>query len=175
VLARLGNVSCEHRYRVREEQMPRAMRAVSRKEFLGLGSAGLAGAALVGAAGCGGRLGGNRKNVVKFFTGTEETNIQERAAIEIQVDRFEEQYPKYTLEREEILAGAAGTVSNTNREIKSRLQSEDPPDVFAYDTGPGFGGVLAQAGLLHPLHRAYEHNHWNIYEWARQRATYNTL
>jgi raffinose/stachyose/melibiose transport system substrate-binding protein len=148
------------------------MRTLSRQDFLRLGSAGLAGAGLLGVAGCGGRLGGSNK-VVKFLTGAEETNIQERAAIEIQVDRFEEQHSEYTLEREVILAGEVRTGSNTNREIQTRLQSEDPPDVFTYDTGPGFGGVLADAGLLYPLEKAYERNGWNIYEWAKQRATYN--
>jgi raffinose/stachyose/melibiose transport system substrate-binding protein len=53
------------------------------------------------------------------------------------------------------------------------LQSEDPPDVFSYDTGPGFGGVLAEAGLLLPLEGAYKERGWDIYEWAKQRATYN--
>jgi hypothetical protein len=40
-----------------------------------------------------------------------------------------------------------------NREMQTRLRSEDPPDVFTYDTGPGFGGVLADAGLLYPSRR----------------------
>jgi raffinose/stachyose/melibiose transport system substrate-binding protein len=148
------------------------MRTLSRKDFLRLGCAGLAGAGLVGSAGCGGRLGGSKK-VVKFLTGAEETNIQERGAIEIQVDGFEEQHPEYTLEREVILAGEVRTGSNTNREIQTRLQSEDPPDAFTYDTGPGFGGVLADAGLLYPLERAYKQNGWDIYDWAKQRATYD--
>jgi raffinose/stachyose/melibiose transport system substrate-binding protein len=150
------------------------MRTLSRQDFLRLGSAGLAGAGLLGVAGCGGRLGGSKK-VVKFLTGAEETNIQERAAIEIQVDSFEEQHPEYTLEREVILAGEVRTGSNTNWEMQTRLQSEDPPDVFTYDTGPGFGGVLADAGLLYPLEKAYDRNGWNIYEWAKQRATYNDI
>jgi raffinose/stachyose/melibiose transport system substrate-binding protein len=148
------------------------MRMLSRKDFLRLNAAGLAGAGLAGSAGCGGRLGGSKK-VVKFLTGAEETNIQERVAVEIQVDRFEEQHPEYTLEREVILAGEVRTGSNTNREIQTRLQSEDPPDVFTYDTGPGFGGVLADAGLLYPLEKAYKQNGWDIYEWAKQRATYD--
>jgi ABC-type glycerol-3-phosphate transport system substrate-binding protein len=142
-------------------------RAVSRKDFLRLGGAGLAGAALLGAADCSGS-----NKVVKFQTIAEETSMQERATVEIQVDRFEDQHPKYALEREVILADEASTISNTNEEMQTRLQSEDPPDVFTYDTGPGFGGVLAEAGLLLPL-EAYKNNGWDIYEWARQRATYN--
>src|SRR5215204_7183657 len=112
-------------------------RAISRKGFLRLGGVGLAGAALVGAAGCG-SLGGDKK-VVRFFTGTEETTAQERAVTELQVNRFEEQHPQYTLEREAIQADEIRKV------ILSRLRSDAPPDVFSYDTGPGFGGVLGQA------------------------------
>ena len=144
---------------------------VSRKDFLRLGGVGLVSATLLGAAGCGGSLSGSQ--VVKFLTNAEETSIQERAAIEIQVDRFEEQHPKYTLEREVTHAGEASTVINTNEEMQTTLQSEDPPDVVSYDTGPGFGGVLAEAGLLLPLEDAYRQRGWDVYEWAKQRATYN--
>jgi raffinose/stachyose/melibiose transport system substrate-binding protein len=142
-------------------------RAISRKGFLRLGSVGLAGAALLGAAGCGGNLLGGDKKIVRFFTGTEETATQERAVAEIQVNRFEEQHPQYTLEREAILSDELRKV------IQSRLRSDEPPDVFTYDTGPGFGGVLAEAGLLLPLEDAYQKRGWGIYEWAKQRATYN--
>src|ERR671913_969176 len=142
-------------------------RAISRRGFLRLGGVGLAGAALSGAAGCGGNLLGGNKKVVRFFTGTEETATQERAVTEIQVNRFEEQHPQYTLEREAIKSDEIRKV------IQSRLRSDEPPDVFTYDTGPGFGGVLAEAGLLLPLEDAYQQRGWGIYEWAKQRATYN--
>src|SRR5918994_919096 len=121
---------------------------VSRKDFLRLGGVGLVSATLLGVAGCGRRLGGNR-DVVKFLTGTEETTIQERAVTEIQVNRFEEQHPKYTLEREAIDPDAMSKV------IQSRLRSDESPDVFSFDTGPGFGGVLADTGVVHPLERTY--------------------
>ena len=141
-------------------------RAISRKGFLRLGGVGLAGAALLGTAGCGGTLLGGDKKVVRFFTGTEETATQERTVTEIQVDRFEEQHPQYTLEREAIQSDEIRKV------IQSKLRSDDPPDVFSYDTGPGFGGVLAEAELLLPLEDAYQQRGWRIYEWAKQRATY---
>ena len=141
-------------------------RAVSRKDFLRLGGVGLAGAGLLGAASCGGGLGG-KKEVVRFFTGTEETTTQERAVTEIQVNGFEEVHPKYTLEREAIQS------DEIRRVIQSRLRSDEPPDVFSYDTGPGFGGVLADAELLYPLEKAYQQRGWGIYDWAKQRATYN--
>src|ERR687889_98861 len=144
--------------------MPRTMRAVSRRDFLKLGGVGLAGAALLGSAGCGGSQSSG--SVVRYFTGTAETTSQERANIEIQVDRFHEQYPKYTLEREAVPPDEVRTL------IKTRLQSDEPPDAFSYDTGPGFGGVLADAGLLRSLEDAYKKNGWNIYDWAKQRATY---
>src|SRR5215212_6988886 len=145
--------------------MRRTMRAVSRREFLKLGGAGLAGATLLGGVACGASQGGGK--TIKFFTGSSETTAQERAAQEIQVDRFEKQYPKYTVEREAVPTESMRDV------IQTRLQSNDPPDVFHYDTGPGFGGVLADAGLLHSLEDAYKEKGWDIYDWAKQRATYN--
>jgi raffinose/stachyose/melibiose transport system substrate-binding protein len=141
-------------------------RAVSRKDFLRLGGVGLTGVALLGAAGCGGSLAGN-KDVVRFLTGREETATQERAVAEIQVTRFEEQHPKYALEREAI------DPDEMNKVVQSRLRSDEPPDVFSFDTGPGFGGVLADAGLVYPLEKTYKEKGWDIYEWAKQRATYN--
>src|SRR5215217_1466679 len=154
---------CTRARRASERPMPRT---VSRKDFLRFGGVGLTGVALLGAAGCGRRLGGNR-DVVKFLTGAEETTIQERAVTEIQVNRFEEQHPKYTLEREAIDPDAMSNV------IPSRLRSDEPPDVISFDTGPGLGGVLADAGLVYPLEKTYKEKGWDIYEWAKQRATYN--
>ncbi|MDQ3863473.1 MAG: extracellular solute-binding protein [Actinomycetota bacterium] len=129
-----------------------------------LGGVGLAGAALLGAAGCGGSQG--NKEVIRMFVGTAETAALEREAQKL-VDRFEKQNPKYTVERESVDPDSVRQV------IQTRLRSDEPPDYFSYDTGPGFGGVLADAGLLYPLEKAYKQNGWDIYEWAKQRATYN--
>jgi raffinose/stachyose/melibiose transport system substrate-binding protein len=139
------------------------MTAVSRREFLRRGGAGLIGAMLLGAAGCNSSHG----KVVRFLTGTRETAALERAATELQVDRFEEQHPNIELQRETLQP------DEVRREIKSRLRSKTPPDVFAYDTGPGFGGVLADAGLLRSLENAYTKHGWDIYDWAKQQATYD--
>src|SRR3712207_3507269 len=146
--------------------MVRRAGGFSRREFLKLGGAGLAGATLLGTVGCGGGSQGGGE-VVRFFTGTAETTAQEKALIEIQVDRFQQQHPKYTLEREAVPTESQRDV------IQTRLQSDNPPDVFTYDTGPGFGGVLADAGLLRSLEDAYKERGWDIYDWAKQRATYN--
>ena len=138
--------------------MVRRSRGFSRREFLKLGGAGLAGATLLGTVGCGGGGSQGGGEVVKFFTGTAETTAQEKALIEIQVDRFQEEYPKYTLEREAVPTESQRDV------IQTRLQSDNPPDVFTYDTGPGFGGVLADAGLLRSLEDAYKEKGWDIYD-----------
>ena len=139
------------------------MRAVSRKDFLRLGGSGLIGAMLLGDADC----NRNHGKVVRFLTGTRETAALERAVTEIHVGRFEEQHPNIDLQREALQP------DEVRREIQSRLRSKEPPDVFAYDTGPGFGGVLADAGLLRALENAYKKHGWDIYEWAKQQATYD--
>ncbi len=147
--------------------MRRTRRAVSRRDFLRLGGAGFAGAALLGSgtlAGCGGSQGGG--NVVSYLTEAPETTTLERAAIEVQVNRFQEENPKFTLEREAIPPDDLLTV------IKTRLQGDQPPDVFNYGTGPGFAGVLQEAGLLSSMDKAYEENGWDIYPWAREQVTY---
>src|SRR5919106_1140437 len=143
--------------------MAQAMREVSRKDFLRLGGAGLVSAMLPGAAGCNGR----QVKVVRFFTGTRETAALEGALTEIHVDRFQEQHPDIDLQREAL------PPDDVRRELQSRLRSREPPDVFAYDPGPGFGGVLADAGLLRPLENAYKEHGWDIYDWAKQQATYD--
>jgi hypothetical protein len=47
---------------------------------------------LLGTTGCGGGQGGSE--VIKYLTETPETATLERTAIEIQVNRFQEQHPK---------------------------------------------------------------------------------
>jgi raffinose/stachyose/melibiose transport system substrate-binding protein len=148
----------------KEESVRRTGRTVSRKDFLRLGGGGLATAALLGTAGCGGSSGDGE--VISMFVGTAETAALEREAIGL-VQRFEEQNPKYTVERESIPPAQVREV------IQTRVRSEQPPDYFGFDTGPGFGGVLADAGLLYSLEKAYKENGWDIYDWAKQRATYN--
>jgi raffinose/stachyose/melibiose transport system substrate-binding protein len=135
--------------------------AVSRKDFLRLGGVGLAGAVLLGVAGC----GRNRK-VLSFLDATTETTALERTVEDI-IERFEEKNPNIDVRRE------AMPTEDIRAVIETRLQSGEPPDVFSYDTGPGFGGVLADAGLLRPLGEAYKQNGWDIYDWAKRQVTYH--
>jgi raffinose/stachyose/melibiose transport system substrate-binding protein len=125
--------------------------------------------AAVAVAGCGsddgGGSSGGKKVTISFLTGQQESTRLEAQA-KADIDRFNEDHPNIEVKREAMDNDQLRTV------LKTRLNSNDGPDVFSYDTGPGFGGVLAKAGLVEPLDAAYEKYKWPIYDWARQRATY---
>ena len=55
--------------------------------------------------------------------------------------------------------------------LQTQLRSGEGPDVFAWGSGPGFGGALAKAGLVKDLTQAYEDNGWEVYEFAKERVT----
>lgn len=57
--------------------------------------------------------------------------------------------------------------------IQTRLRSGSGPDVFGYDTGPGFAGVLAKAGLLYDLTSHAKTASWPVYNWARPAVTFS--
>jgi raffinose/stachyose/melibiose transport system substrate-binding protein len=56
--------------------------------------------------------------------------------------------------------------------VQTRLRSGKGPDVFGYDTGPGFAGVLAKAGLLYDLTDHVKKAGWGIYDWAQPSVTF---
>ena len=62
---------------------------------------------------------------------------------------------------------------NVRTILQTQLRSGKGPDVFGYDTGPGFAGALAKAGLVHDLTGAYEKYDWPIYDFAKQRVTFD--
>jgi raffinose/stachyose/melibiose transport system substrate-binding protein len=134
----------------------------------------LAAVALLVAAACGsgtegeggGGDGEDGETVVNFFVGTEETPRLEQEAVKT-IEQFMAENPDITVERESITPEDQRTV------IQTRLRSPNPPDLFGYDTGPGFAGVLAQAGLLYDLGDAYKEYNWPVYDWAKQRVTYD--
>jgi raffinose/stachyose/melibiose transport system substrate-binding protein len=82
------------------------------------------------------------------------------------VEEFNSTHPEITVTREALDNDQLRTI------IQTRLGSGDV-DVFGYDTGPGFGGVLAQAGLLDDLSGAYEQYGWETFDWAKNRCTYS--
>lgn len=126
------------------------------------------GTACIGSGGGteGGGEGSVGTAVIRYFTGIEETPALEEQARQV-VEDFEAANPDIDVERESISPEDQRTV------IQTRLRSDEPPDVFGYDTGPGFAGVLAEADLLYPLEDAYEQYDWPVYDWAKQRVTYD--
>lgn len=56
--------------------------------------------------------------------------------------------------------------------LQTQLRSGQGPDVFTYDTGPGFAGALAKAHLVQPLDEAYADHTWPIYDFAKERVTF---
>lgn len=81
---------------------------------------------------------------------------------------FENRNPGVSIEREAIRNEDLRTLAQV------ALASGTGPDVLYYDTGAGFGGVLARAGLLLPLENYYKQFGWDdrIFEWTKERTTY---
>jgi len=88
------------------------------------------------------------------------------AQLQAQVAEFNASRPDIVVKREALDNDQLRTI------IQTRLSS-GAVDVFGYDTGPGFGGVLARAGLLYDLGPAYEEKGWKTFDWAKSRCTYN--
>jgi raffinose/stachyose/melibiose transport system substrate-binding protein len=103
--------------------------------------------------------------VVKWLTGIPEDPINTEIARQEATD-FEAANPGIDLQREEVENDQLRTI------LQTRLGSNDPPDLFGADTGPGFGGVLARAGLVADLTDAYEQYGWEHFDWAVARCTY---
>ena len=58
--------------------------------------------------------------------------------------------------------------------IQTALNSGTGPDVFQYDTGPGFAGVLAGGGLLRPLDDLYASGSLDaVLPWTKERVTFD--
>ncbi|MDQ1571237.1 MAG: raffinose/stachyose/melibiose transport system substrate-binding protein [Actinomycetota bacterium] len=57
--------------------------------------------------------------------------------------------------------------------LQTQLRSGSGPDVFGYDTGAGFAGVLAKAGLLYDLTAEYSKKNYAIYDFAKKAVTFD--
>ena len=129
----------------------------------------VAAVAALAVSACGGNDDGSggsgKKTTITLLVGQQESTRLEAAARDL-IDGYNESQDKIEVKRESLPPDQIRTV------IKTRLNSNNGPDVFSYDTGPGFGGVLAKAGLVAPLDSAYDKYGWKIYDWARARATY---
>ena len=66
------------------------------------------------------------------------------------------------------------TVDDMRSVIQTSLNSGTGPDVLYYDTGPGFAGVLAKAGLIRPLDDLYASGALDaVYPWTKARTTFD--
>lgn len=80
---------------------------------------------------------------------------------------FEEANPDIDVERD------IQSIDDLRPTIQTALNSGSGPDVFNYDTGPGFAGVLAAAELLRPLDDLYASGALDhIYPWTKERITF---
>lgn len=68
---------------------------------------------------------------------------------------FTEQNPNITIRRE------AFQTDQMRQTVNTAIASGTGPDIIFYDTGPGFAGVLADAGLLEPLDQYAAQYGWN--------------
>jgi raffinose/stachyose/melibiose transport system substrate-binding protein len=88
------------------------------------------------------------------------------AAKKKEVEAFNASHPNIEVKREALAPDDIVKI------INARLGSNNPPDVFTYGTGAGFGGVLAKNGLISPIDDAYEKYGWKSYDWAKERGNY---
>jgi len=92
---------------------------------------------------------------------------EDAAAVDAMVAKFNEANPNIEVVRE-----AQAAIRDV---IRTALDAGAGPDIVYYDTGPGFAGVLARAGLLAPLDQAYSDHGWDkrILKIARERCTFD--
>jgi raffinose/stachyose/melibiose transport system substrate-binding protein len=137
-----------------------------RLQIAALGVAGILGLALAGCTGGAPGGGGNDDpNSIRFMVGSPE----DPADLELtkqDMAKFEEESGIH-VELDVI------PIENVRTIVQTQLRSGDGPDVFGYDTGPGFAGALAEAGLVYPLTDAYAEYDWPVYDFAQQRVTFD--
>jgi raffinose/stachyose/melibiose transport system substrate-binding protein len=133
-----------------------------------LGAVAAFAAATVAMSGCTGGASGSggagAKNHVTYLIGQPDTPEQ-LTAIKADIANFEKK------------SGVTVTLnvspSDSIRTIlQTQLRSGSGPDVFGYDTGPGFAGVLAKAGLLYDLTDQYKTKSYPVYDWAKNSVTF---
>lgn len=90
------------------------------------------------------------------------------AGIEKLNEMFMQKHPEIVIRREAL------AVEDMRPIVQTTLAANEAPDVIYYDTGPGFAGVLASAGLIRPIDDLYEQYGWNdrIFAWTKDRTTF---
>ena len=103
---------------------------------------------------------------LRFMIGQPE-DAADLELIKADIEKFESQNAGITIKLDVVPSENVRTI------LQTQLRSGKGPDVFGYDTGPGFAGALAKAGLVHDLTGAYEKYQWPIYDFAKQRVTFD--
>lgn len=97
------------------------------------------------------------------------TDEGKNAAVEKLNEMFMAKYPDIKLQREAVTSDDMRTI------VQTTLAANEAPDVIYYDTGPGFAGVLAKAGLIRPIDDLYAQYNWDarIFPWTKERTTFD--
>lgn len=96
------------------------------------------------------------------------TEEGQSAGMDKMIAKFQETHPNVEFQRD------AQSIDNLRPVVQTALGAENGPDIIYYDTGPGYAGVLSEAGLLLPLDDAYAEKGWNdrIFDWTKERVTF---
>lgn len=89
--------------------------------------------------------------------------------IDTLIANFEKENPNVTVKR------TAFKVDDLRNTIKPAINSGEGPDVFSYDAGAGYLGVLANAGLALDLTPYREEYKWDdrFHDWALEKTIYD--
>lgn len=85
------------------------------------------------------------------------------------IENFEKENPDIKVKR------TAFKVDDLRNTIKPAINSGEGPDVFSYDAGAGYLGVLAKAGLALDLTKYREEYNWDdrFHDWAIEKTVYD--
>jgi raffinose/stachyose/melibiose transport system substrate-binding protein len=97
------------------------------------------------------------------------TEEGQSAGMDKMIAQFQATHPNVEFKRD------AQSIDDLRPVMQTALGADNGPDIFYYDTGPGYAGVLADAGLLLPLDDAYAAKGWNdrIFDWTKARVTFD--
>lgn len=89
--------------------------------------------------------------------------------IDTLIENFEKENPGVTIKR------TAFKVADLRNTIKPAINSGEGPDIFSYDAGAGYLGVLAGAGLAMDLSDYREQYGWDdrFHDWALEKTVYD--
>lgn len=89
--------------------------------------------------------------------------------IDTLIENFEKENPDIKVKR------TAFKVADLRNTIKPAINSGEGPDVFSYDAGAGYLGVLAKAGLALDLSEYREKYGWDdrFHDWALEKTVYD--